>query len=192
MLGIVLCGGQSQRMGADKGMMMHGEKCWAQIAADKLSQLNILVKISVSEQQLSAYSKVFSEIDFIVDGDSLSIKGPLLGLLSCHVAYPKEDLFVLACDLLLMETSMLATLIDNYRKENSGSYIFTNNGEAEPLCGIYTSKAISHILDIHKKEKLHKHSMKFLLEQLNVCKIALTGEQKKFFQNFNTPYEITF
>ncbi|MES1226406.1 MAG: NTP transferase domain-containing protein, partial [Bacteroidota bacterium] len=39
MIGVILCGGQSVRMGADKGMLRLQTKTWAQIAVDKMAQL---------------------------------------------------------------------------------------------------------------------------------------------------------
>jgi molybdenum cofactor guanylyltransferase len=51
MLGIVLCGGQSSRMGTDKGLMVNEARTWAQTAVDKLTTLLIPVKISVNEKQ---------------------------------------------------------------------------------------------------------------------------------------------
>ncbi len=190
MLGLVLCGGQSQRMGSDKGLMKTGEKTWAQMAVDKLSALSIPVKISVNEKQMPFYAEAFSIHKLIVDDNSLSVKGPLLGMLSCHLAFPKEDIVVLACDMLLMETSMLLSLYKNYQQQNAEAYIFTNDGEAEPLCGIYTAKGLSVILDMLNSRQLVKHSMKFMLEHVTVAKIALQEEEKKYFRNFNKASEI--
>ena len=48
MLGIVLCGGQSLRMGKDKGLLKLEAKTWAQTAIDKIAVLNFPVKISVN------------------------------------------------------------------------------------------------------------------------------------------------
>jgi len=191
MQGLILCGGQSQRMGNDKGLMKAEGNTWAQIAVDKLAALNIPVKISVNEKQLPLYAEIFFKSDLVVDNSSLSVKGPLLGILSCHLAFPEEDIFVLACDMLLMETSMLLYLYANYQQQNAEAYIFTNDGEAEPLCGIYTAKGLSVILEMVNKGQLIKHSMKFMLEHLTVTKIALQDEERKYFRNFNTPSEIS-
>lgn len=191
MLGIILCGGQSSRMGSDKGLLKLEAKTWAQTAVDKIQALNIPVKISVNKQQYTDYAEVFSSNALINDDVSLEVKGPLLGLLSCHLAFPEEDLFILACDMPLMERSELESLYKHY-KENPGAdaYIFTNDGEAEPLCGIYTSKGLSIILTMLKKGELVKQSMKFMLDHLTVTKIALSDTEKKYFRNFNAHAEL--
>lgn len=190
MYGLVLCGGESSRMGSDKGLLLHEEKCWALIAADKLATLQVPVKVSVNKNQLAAYKKIFSATELIVDDEQLLIKGPLLGLLSCHLAFPNENLFVLACDMLNMDVYFLQSLHKKYQQQKFDAYIFMNEGEEEPLCGIYTARALSLVLDMYKTKKLHKYSMKFVLSQLNICTIELSDGEKKNFQNFNSPAEL--
>ena len=191
MLGIILCGGQSTRMGTDKGMLMNEAKTWAQTAFDKLSSFNIPVNISVNEQQQTDYAKVFGEELLILDDASFSIKGPLVGVLSAHLKYPLADLFLLACDLPLMEATILKELLTEYEKDSQyEAYIFTNDNEPEPLCGIYTSKGLAKIIVLQKENKLPRHSMKFMLSQFAVCTIPLKEEQKNYFRNFNAHDEL--
>jgi molybdenum cofactor guanylyltransferase len=186
MLGIILCGGQSSRMGSDKGLLVHEAKTWAQTAFDKLSSLNIPIKFSVNDMQQSEYVKVFASEKLIADDTSLLIKGPLLGVLSAHLQNPDDDLFLLACDLPLMEPNLIKELFALHQQSNKyEAYIFTNNKEPEPLCGIYTAKALKKITALQKENKLQKHSMKFILSKLIVCEIALHESQKIFFRNFN-------
>jgi molybdenum cofactor guanylyltransferase len=186
MLGIILCGGQSSRMGSDKGLLVHEAKTWAQTAFDKLSSLNIPIKFSVNDMQQSEYAKVFASEKLIADDTSLLIKGPLLGVLSAHLQNPDDDLFLLACDLPLMEPNLIKELFALHQQSNKyEAYIFTNNKEPEPLCGIYTAKALKKITVLQKENKLQKHSMKFILSKLIVCEIALHESQKIFFRNFN-------
>ena len=191
MLGIILCGGQSTRMGTDKGMLMNEAKTWAQTAFDKLSSFNIPVNISVNEQQQTDYAKVFGEELLILDDASFSIKGPLVGVVSAHLKYPLADLFLLACDLPLMEATILKELLTEYEKDSQyEAYIFTNDNEPEPLCGIYTSKGLAKIIVLQKENKLPRHSMKFMLSQFAVCTIPLKEEQKNYFRNFNAHDEL--
>jgi len=191
MLGIVLCGGQSSRMGSDKGLLNLEAKTWAQTSIDKLAALQIPVKISINNDQYPAYESAFASAELIVDDPSLSVRGPLPGVLSCHLKFPDEDLFILACDMPLMEVSLLHELNSLYqRKSSAGAFVFTNDDEPEPLCGIYTAGALSFILSLLQKGQLAKHSMKNMLDHLEVTSIALRDDQKKSFRNFNSHAEL--
>lgn len=90
----------------------------------------------------------------------------------------------------LKEPALLKELY-NCSRQNEGSeaYIFTNDNEPEPLCGIYTAKGLLKIAALQKENKLLKHSMKFILSQLTVHSIALNEKQKKYFRNFNAHAE---
>lgn len=192
MLGVILCGGQSSRMGRDKGLLKLEANTWAQTAIDKMSALNIPVKVSVNSKQYPDYAAVFPVTDLILDDASLlPLRGPLLGVLSSHLMFPDEDLFILACDMPLMEPSLLTTLYIRYQQEPFfNAYVFTNEGEPEPLCGIYKAKGLSIILDMLVAGQLIKYSMKFMLDHLNTMRIPATDEQKKFFRNFNAHAEL--
>ena len=191
MLGIILCGGQSSRMGSDKGLLKLEANNWAQTAINKMSVLNIPVKISVNSKQYPDYTDVFSSTDLITDDTTLQLRGPLLGVLSSHIKFPVEDLFILACDMPLMEPSLLDILYTKYQQEFAfNAYVFTNEGEPEPLCGIYKAKGLSIILEMLVSGQLIKHSMKFMLDHLDTMTIPATDEQKKFFKNFNAHAEL--
>lgn len=191
MLGVVLSGGLSSRMGTDKGLIKQETKTWAQIALDKLVALQIPVVISVNATQYVEYPAVFRAEQLVKDDDRLAIRGPLAGVLSVHRRFPREDLFVLACDMPLMERSMMEQLIAVYKNNHEeDAFIFTNHGEAEPLCAIYTAKALAATLDLYHSSKLTKQSMKFMLQHLTVFSIPLQAGQEKYFRNFNTHAEL--
>lgn len=187
MLGIVLCGGQSSRMGTDKGLLSYQGHLWAQLAASKLQDLNISAKLSVNIRQQEIYSAFFNQEDLIIDQAALEIKGPLLGLLSAHNQAPEQDLFVLACDLLYMEGKLMEELQYSFTAQpGSDVYLFTKNGQQEPMCGIYTAKALKEILKMYEAKTLERHSMKFILAQLNVFEIELEEMDYPSFRNLNT------
>jgi molybdopterin-guanine dinucleotide biosynthesis protein A len=191
MLGIVLCGGQSTRMRTDKGLIVNEARTWAQTAFDKLTALQLPVKISVNEKQYDDYSKIFSVNNLITDNNTIAVKGPLLGVLSAHLQNPAADLLLLACDMLLMEPILLKELYTDYEHhKNYDAYVFTNDGQHEPLCAIYTSAGLVKIITALKNNQLQKHSMKFALSLLNVYSITLKEEQKKYFRNFNAHAEL--
>src|SRR6185436_3198861 len=160
MLGIILCGGLSTRMGNDKGLLKLHAKTWAQTAIDKVSELQIPVVISINRYQYPGYSSIFPQSQFVPDNETLKIKGPLCAVLSVHLQYRNEDFIILACDMPLMETDILKELMTHYRQDPGDAFVFANDGEPEPLCGIYKASGLSHILHLSETGQLPRFSMK--------------------------------
>lgn len=185
MKGLVMCGGQSIRMGTDKGLLKLHANTWAQTALEKLATLGLDVVLSVNEQQIQDYASIFPADRLIVDNKQLNIKGPLCGVLSAHILHPQEDLFILACDMPLMEPALLKELIQYQTSINASAIVFINEGEPEPLCGIYTSQGLAGILQMLRDGKLTKHSMKFMLDHLDTKLIPVPDNMKQCFRNFN-------
>lgn len=191
MLGVVLCGGQSSRMKSDKGLLKSKEKTWAEIAADKLKTQTSQVVVSINKSQVGGYSSIFPAGQLVADNKELQIKGPLCGLLSVHLQYPEVDLLVLACDMPMMEADILSNLIEQYHKNIlADSYVFTFNGEPEPLCGIYRSRGLAHIMHLSTSGQLPKYSMKYMLEQINTYSSPIPENRTECFRNFNSHAEL--
>jgi molybdenum cofactor guanylyltransferase len=192
MLGVVLCGGKSSRMGSDKALLKSpNETTWAQQSMEKLMLLEIPVLFSINQQQKTIYRQYFSEEKLVADNETLFIQGPLRGVISVHLAYPQENLFVLACDMLLVHLPIVKELFNHYQSnQQPGAHVFTNNGEPEPLCGIYTAKALQHIFHLYRTGQLHRHSMKYVLEQVTTARHALADDQKNYFRNINSPADL--
>ncbi|RYZ45354.1 MAG: molybdenum cofactor guanylyltransferase, partial [Sphingobacteriales bacterium] len=194
LIGIILCGGESSRMGSDKGLLLSGKHItWAKLAHQKMAGLGLPVKISVNETQLMSYSKSFPDDELLTDNQSLLFRGPLLGIMTSHLQYPNEDLIVLACDMPAMDPSVLQSLLVRLAADPSGeAYVFTNNNEPEPLCAIYTARGLSVIYTMMIKGSISRHSMKFILSQLQVDAVPATEGQKKYFQKAKVYHVLTF
>jgi molybdenum cofactor guanylyltransferase len=188
MLGVIFCGGDSTRMGRDKGLIPTGGKTWAGSAVEKMATLDIHVFISVNDRQLPDYTKVFPREQLIPDDPTLSLKGPLAGLLTVHLRAPAKDLFILACDLPSMDPALLQDLYYRRRANPPAqAYLYTNEGKPEPLCGIYTAAGLALIAGLYHAGKLVKHSMKCALEQLAVYSLPVPETKKYCFENINYP-----
>ena len=188
MKGIVLCGGQSLRMGKDKGLLIGSRKItWAQQAFSLLSKLDIEVALSINPHQYQPYKRVFFFDTLIPDKKGLSVKGPLTGLLSAHSVYLKDDLIVLACDMIEMRLEVIMKLYQAY-KQHPGfdAYVFKDKGVIEPLCAIYSAGGLQLLADRVKNKQLEKFSMMYALDQLKVCYLPIEVEDKKAFLNMNT------
>ena len=139
MMGVILCGGQSSRMGSDKGLLKLQSDTWAKIAAAKMEVLSLPTVLSVNNAQYNSYAAIFTGRQLIKDNESIDVKGPLKGVLSTHLQYPLEDLYILACDMPLMETAILKQLQSFSQQKAAEAWVFSNDNALEPLCGIYSA-----------------------------------------------------
>lgn len=178
-------------MGSDKGLLKLEAKTWSQTAMEKMALLGIGVKLSVNRRQYNDYGAVFSAEDLITDDDTISFTGPVAGVLSAHRHLPEEDIFLLACDMPLMETAILRQLLDIYHQHpGHDAWLYSNNGELEPLCAIFSARALERIIGMYLQGKLEKHSMKYMLEHINSFVVPLREDEKKYFRNFNAHAEL--
>jgi molybdopterin-guanine dinucleotide biosynthesis protein A len=191
MLGVVLCGGQSSRMGSDKGLLKLNDKTWTQKVIDTLSNFQVPIVISVNKKQYQDYSIIFPVNTLIPDDPSLQLRGPLYGLLSVHLKYPEEDLLLLACDMPLIDAELIKELLTKYSTEIADdAFIFTNDGEPEPMPGIYRSKGLAYVHQLYSDNQLPRHSMKYMLEHIPTFISSLPADKKDLFRNFNTHAEL--
>jgi molybdenum cofactor guanylyltransferase len=181
LLGVILCGGQSKRMGSDKGLLQNDGQVWVKIIAEKLASLAMPVVVSINEHQRESYASLFPSKDLIVD--SITIQGPLKGLLSVHQAYPDRDILLMACDLIDMDNQTLTHLIDKYNSENFDFFVYQEN-YAEPFCAIYTSGGLKPVLERAKERSLSEFSFQTILNEGKTLRIPITKTSS--FRNYNT------
>jgi len=144
MIGIVLSGGQSSRMGRDKGLVKAMEKTWAEIAVERLAAFGVPVFVSVNTLQLNDYLQYFDRGQLIVDRAELNIQGPLAGVLSAHLLHDDHDLFVFACDMINLQPNVLVKLIEEYQQRQPEAIAF-KGGQVEPLCAVYSSRGLKKL-----------------------------------------------
>ncbi len=185
--GIVLCGGKSIRMGSDKGLLLKDGKTWAGRAYDKLTALDLPTKISINTSQVEAYKLLFDNNELIQD--TLTIPGPLVGLLSAHKKLPNTDILLLACDITDVTIDTILQLITVYKekKKEYDFFTFKNDGNHEPLLGIYSYKGIQNINQLLVDDKLTTYSMKSILDSGRTFSIVLEEDKKLEFRNYNEP-----
>lgn len=183
LLGVVLCGGESKRMGTDKGLIMKEGETWAQIVAGKISALELPVVVSINERQVEDYGRLFSVDQLVVD--HVDINGPLRGLLTVHQRFPQNDLLLLACDLIDMDVSTIQNLILASQSDlNYEYYVYENNGLAEPFCAIYTKNGLKLVFEKALHDGLAQNSFQNIIAGGKTKRIGLNNPQS--FRNYNT------
>jgi len=187
MLGVILCGGKSSRMGEDKGLLLFKNETWAKLAYKKVSAFDLQTVLSIDPGQFQKYNSVFLAEQLIPDQPGLDLAGPLQGIITVHSRFPGEDMVVLACDLPNMQPEALEELLRQYTKnERYEAIAFSFGDQIEPLCSIYTAKGLAKILALHEKKALMRQSMIHVLETIRTKYIVPNERWKPFFKNMNS------
>ncbi|MFT2010682.1 molybdenum cofactor guanylyltransferase [Pontibacter sp. 13R65] len=185
LVGVVLCGGQSTRMGSDKGLLKRGDTIWAKLVASKLEQLSVPVVVSVNFTQVANYANHFALPELVIDEAGIGLEGPLKGILSVHQQYPTDNLLLLACDMIDMEPATLQELVMAYEQEPGHDFYVYQQGEfAEPFGAIYTAAGLAAVVQKLKTGQLLKNSMRYVLDGGKAKRLPLLHQQS--FQNYNS------
>lgn len=190
MKGLVLCGGQSMRMGRDKATLSLNRNWWAQLAATQLAPFTTEVLLSVNSRQAAYYPQLFTH-RLIADDNALAVRGPLQGLLSAHLAAPQDDWLVLACDMIYMQAPPLARLVHRFQQQTSSVLVYGTAEKTQPLCGIYTAQALQHLYHLYTQQALTRYSMHHVLEMVQAHIMLLPITWQPYFANMNSPEDIT-
>lgn len=178
LIGVVLCGGQSQRMGRDKGLIEQEGSCWALRMGRKLAQVGLPVLYSIRAEQEDAYAGVLGEVMRVTD--VVEAGGPVNGLLSVHAICPDSDLLVLACDMQDMDEETILRLLDEYRKGGAEFYVYYDGEFAEPFCAVYTAAGLEKV-----KAKIgEERSMRAVIGMGTVRRMEIT--RREAFGNYNS------
>jgi molybdopterin-guanine dinucleotide biosynthesis protein A len=144
LLGLVLAGGQSRRMGADKAALeIAGTSLLARTVA-MLGQVVDEVHVSVAPAQ----GEDPLRSDFAVIPDRFDNIGPAAGLLSAHMYAPESAWLVLACDMPLIDTATLLRLVESRQPEMAATvWAAADSSGPEPLCAIYEPGTLAAFLE---------------------------------------------
>lgn len=191
LVGLIVSGGQSLRMGADKGSLeINGER-WVERASRLCTAEKLPVYCSINTSQYNQYLNFLAEESIVTD--ALDIKGPLAGLLSFYLKYPNTDVLLLPCDMIHLDRKIISELITTYETVSIGHdiLVYQHADEAvEPMPGIYTSEALRKIYWLYASGALGKFSLKHCIEISNTYFIPVKKEDASLFKNANTPEDL--
>ena len=140
LIGLVLAGGRSSRMGTDKAALIHPDgRTLARRTFDLLHEAGCgSVMISLRhDQEIPAGFGNIPNPAISRDPEGVS-EGPLSGLLSSMRLHPGADWLVLACDLPRLDAETLRELVSSKLPDEAFlSYRSEFDGLPEPLCALY-------------------------------------------------------
>jgi molybdopterin-guanine dinucleotide biosynthesis protein A len=142
LMGLVLAGGKSLRMGQDKGAIAYHGIPQREYAAQLLSPFCEEVFLSIRPDQLGDISSAFPLLP-----DTFLGLGPLGAILSAFREKPNAAWLVIACDLPLLHTDTLAQLVqERHCGRVATAFQSPENPFPEPLIAIWEPRSYPLLL----------------------------------------------
>lgn len=182
-IGLVLSGGKSSRMGRDKSQLKYNKKSWLKHMLDVLQDAG-LQRCIVSGKPILQETFQEHHIQFIED--LIPNKGPLGGIYSC-LKLMKSDLLVVPVDTPLVTSKQLNQLV-NAGYEDSNEYASVSyQGHPIPCFIKYSENIVAKLEETLCDTNQSKSVGKFL-KGIGLRELRLTSP----IINFNTPKELNF
>ncbi len=184
--GLVLSGGESRRMGNDKGLMTSDSVPWVNRAGLLLQSVGVPVSVLIREAQRPAYTaEILPDFELLSDLD-LPVGGPLKGLLSFQVRYPQADVLVLPCDMPNLSVDLLRDLIDFYAKvPDAEAWGFEVGDRVQPFPRIYSARLLADTSEKMYTNSLSRHGLVHLLSSAKT--VGRVADDESAFRNLNSP-----
>jgi molybdopterin-guanine dinucleotide biosynthesis protein A len=178
--GLILIGGQSQRMGADKAFLTYHDRPQLDVTFDLLKPYCDGVFISKRSDQTVPEKYTAAVID-----DVVAAKGPMTGIISAFHTYSGGAWLVLACDLPFLDDEAIRYLLEKRDPARlATAYRSVYTGDPEPLCAIYESG----MADVLKAALAQDHMCpRRVIKEQNA--LLLDPPNKLWLENVNTPEE---
>jgi molybdopterin-guanine dinucleotide biosynthesis protein A len=145
-LGVVLAGGKSTRMGTDKAMLIYQNLTLVEHAAYKLDSICKEVYISVNEENRNKIHHNAQKIPDLYPGE-----GPISGILSSLITL-KSNILVVACDMPQLASEDLSHLINEWDRNAAATmYFHPDTGLHEPLVAIWNYNTLEALQSHYNK-----------------------------------------
>jgi molybdopterin-guanine dinucleotide biosynthesis protein A len=141
--GLVLAGGRSSRMQADKAALAYGARPELARAYELLARHVDKAWVSVRNDQ--AGEPLRAGYPQVADG--ANGRGPIAGIIAAQERHPDAAWLVLACDLPQLDDATLAELVARRDPDRvATAFRSRHDGLPEPLCAIYEPASRAPIL----------------------------------------------
>jgi molybdenum cofactor guanylyltransferase len=179
--GLILDGGESRRMGTDKGSLIYHKLSPLEQRTRHLKSLETLdIQAFISSGPISG---TYLKTNIIPDHNDFR-GGPGAGILSAHLFKPDVAWLVLACDFPFADLRAIRDLI-SHRKGNGTSLAYKHpDNTVEPLFAIWEPETLVHFLG---QFKMGNKSPRKALEDTGA--FTSTPENPRTLVNINSPME---
>lgn len=173
--GIVLAGGRSSRMGSDKGLLKLNDKLF-------IEHIMLAMKPLVDSIIIVSNNNTYDQFGYERIIDEVKDAGPLAGLYSGLSHSKTRYNLVLSCDIPLIQTEVLKTLIDTDYKNYDVVQIQSEN-KTMPLIALYNKECMDKCLKLlHDGER----RLRVAVGQLNTKTVSIQPRWQEYVKNINT------
>lgn len=145
--GLVVCGGQSSRMGVDKSRLIYRQKEQRFEVYDMLKNLCDEVIICCNNQQIRS---IPSHITALADNVEYNKIGPLAALLTAFEKFQNHDFLVVGIDYPFLTASDLEHFMTHTKRNGMASAFYNAEGFYEPLLSWYSKNCSAPLLQMFK------------------------------------------
>jgi molybdopterin-guanine dinucleotide biosynthesis protein A len=184
MVGAVLTGGASRRMGRTKALIELDGVPMARRVADALALAGCTSVIASGGDPVE-----LEPLGLLVVPDRHPGSGPLGGVLGALELFAESDLhidgvFVAACDLPALRGEDLAGMVDAVRHRPDVDVVVAHAARIEPTCAIWRPRASERLREIFDSGERALHRA---IEQLQFCAVEI---EPGAVRNINTPDDL--
>lgn len=175
---VILSGGQSNRMGTSKALLLRDEQPMLQYIHDQLTDFSV--------RCLSSNDPTLDEcLQIPVIRDVYEQSGPLGGIHAAMIHSKKQAIFVVPCDLPFFCREIPGQMLEVFREDADVMVCVDSAGRVHPLCGIYRCRILPKIENELRKGNCRVQS---LLQQVK-CEYFDIGKYfpENVLYNMNTP-----
>jgi molybdopterin-guanine dinucleotide biosynthesis protein A len=169
--GVVVCGGNSSRMGTDKSLLVYHQIPQYQYVHDLLAPITQKVLLSCHAHQ-------FESIDVgmpkIVDLAQYAGHGPIAAVLTAMYAAPDQDLLIVGCDYPFLEAKDLSLFMNSIQRDSLAAAFYNNQDIYEPMLAWF-SKNAAPLLQAFFENK--QYSLQKLLREIRAEKYVPESER---------------
>lgn len=169
--GLVICGGESTRMGTDKSLLVYYQKPQYEHVADLLAPLCEHVVLCCNAEQHRTFRTSYPKL---ADLPKFAGTGPMSGLLTAYDTFPGNDFLVAGCDYPYLTTDELANFLYNTDKDSSAAAFYNQKAFYEPLLGWYSRSARNALVNTFENGS---HSLQRFLQVEHAGKYRPASEK---------------
>jgi molybdopterin-guanine dinucleotide biosynthesis protein A len=169
--GLVVCGGQSTRMGTDKSQLVYHGKPQSDHVYDMLVPLCSDVMLSCNKDQ---WARIGDGRNMIQDLSQYENTGPLAALLTAFSHWPQHDLLVIGCDYPFLNGQILTHFLQHIDTESPATAFYNTAERYEPLLAYYKSGCASLLAGCFERGE---YALQDFLRTINAGKYYPNDEQ---------------